>query len=350
MANTPINLPARAIHIGKTADGREVFVNPVWYQAFCEAVVKRLGGAANYTISDLASLTFTDGAILVGNGTGLVLESGATARASLGLTIGTSVQAWDADLDALAALAKTDGNTIRANGTAWGVVKNNPGASGSPGTGDDSGDGYSIGSRWYDTTNDKEYVCLDATSTSAVWKETTASGGGSGSLVLLEQHTASNSPSLDFTGSISSTYDEYEIHLINIFPVTDGARIGMRVSTDGGSIYVSTSSYSWSAFAVAFNATGANGSTSATALNFCAGQDNGTTFGFNAVVKLFDPQSSTAYKQVVGKGTGASSTLQRLAWFINGAYESTTAVTDFQIRADNGNLASGIVRVYGVAK
>jgi hypothetical protein len=47
-------------------------------------------------------------------------------------------------------------------------------ATAAPGTGDDVVDGFSVGSRWYDTTNDKEYVCLDGTAGSAVWKETTS--------------------------------------------------------------------------------------------------------------------------------------------------------------------------------
>lgn len=46
-----------------------------------------------------------------------------------------------------------------------------------PTVNDDSGDGYSVGSMWYDTTADKAYVCLDATAAAAVWKEVTASGG-----------------------------------------------------------------------------------------------------------------------------------------------------------------------------
>lgn len=37
---------------------------------------------------------------------------------------------------------------------------------------DDTGDGYSVGSKWVDTTNDKTYLCADATTSSAVWKET----------------------------------------------------------------------------------------------------------------------------------------------------------------------------------
>lgn len=42
-----------------------------------------------------------------------------------------------------------------------------------PAVTDDSGDGYSVGSNWYDTTADDAYVCLDATVGAAVWKKTT---------------------------------------------------------------------------------------------------------------------------------------------------------------------------------
>jgi hypothetical protein len=40
-------------------------------------------------------------------------------------SIGVTVQAWDADLDAIAALAKTDGNVIVGNGTTWVVESGN---------------------------------------------------------------------------------------------------------------------------------------------------------------------------------------------------------------------------------
>ncbi len=68
-----------------------------------------------------------------------------------------------------------------------------------------------------------------------------------------------------------------------------------------------------------------------------------------STVTLFAP-GSAAYKQVTGLLTGAGVSGQRLAWVLNGAYESTTAVDAFQIRASTGNLASGIVRLYGFAK
>lgn len=55
--------------------------------------------------------------------------------------------------------------------------KNNLSAGAAPTVNDDSDDGYSVGSRWADTTNDKEYVCLDASVGAAVWVETTVGAG-----------------------------------------------------------------------------------------------------------------------------------------------------------------------------
>jgi len=53
-------------------------------------------------LTAIAALTPTDNNIIVGNGSAWVAESGDTARTSLGLAIGTDVQAYDADLADLA--------------------------------------------------------------------------------------------------------------------------------------------------------------------------------------------------------------------------------------------------------
>lgn len=46
-----------------------------------------------------------------------------------------------------------------------------------PTANEDTNDGYEVGSLWHDTTNDKAYVCLDATAAAAVWKDITAANG-----------------------------------------------------------------------------------------------------------------------------------------------------------------------------
>ncbi len=61
------------------------------------------------------------------------------------------------------------------------AIKLNLSATAAPTSGDDTGDGYTVGSLWADTTNDKAYICLDATLSAAVWAEITGvaqSGGG----------------------------------------------------------------------------------------------------------------------------------------------------------------------------
>lgn len=53
-------------------------------------------------------------------------------------------------------------------------VKQNLNATSDPAVTDDSDDGYSIGSRWINTTGDKEFVATDVTVGAALWKETTS--------------------------------------------------------------------------------------------------------------------------------------------------------------------------------
>lgn len=55
-------------------------------------------------LADIAGLTPVDNSVIIGNGSNFVLESGATLRTSLGLAIGADVQAYDADLAAIAGL------------------------------------------------------------------------------------------------------------------------------------------------------------------------------------------------------------------------------------------------------
>lgn len=52
-----------------------------------------------------------------------------------------------------------------------------------PTVNEDAGDGYSVGSRWIDTTADKSYVCVDSTVGAAVWQQT--SGAGTGGITQL---------------------------------------------------------------------------------------------------------------------------------------------------------------------
>lgn len=118
------------------------------------------------------------------NGDEVDLEAaGSGIAASLFDAKGDLIAASAADTAARLPVGANGSALIAASGETTGLVwrLNNDGASAAPTVNDDSGDGYSVGSRWLDTTADKEYVCTDASSGAAVWVETTGgSVGGSG--------------------------------------------------------------------------------------------------------------------------------------------------------------------------
>ena len=81
------------------------------------------GRIANQSLAGLSDTdastvsAYTDGGILVADGSKFVLETGNTARTSLGLAIGSDVQAYDAELAALAGLTSAAGKGIQFTGT-----------------------------------------------------------------------------------------------------------------------------------------------------------------------------------------------------------------------------------------
>ncbi len=176
-----------------------------------------------------------------------------------------------------------------------------------------------------------------------------ASGGGSaGSLILLEQHTASGSASLDFTTCISSSYDVYMIEFVNIVNATNGVNFLMRMSTNGGSSYDSGTNYSWVRWGANPGGGGAGGGTGQTGIALVDAITAIANYGNCGTFYLYAPGGS-AFKCVQGVMNGTISgnrTINTTA----GAYEITTAVNAFQFLMSSGNITSGIIRVYGVAK
>lgn len=92
-------------------------------------------------------------------------------------------------------ISADDWAIVYCDGTEWQAFVNdkfsNYEATTAPTVSNDTTEGYTVGSRWYDTTADEAYVCLDATTGAAVWVNTTLTIDDLGNAVTYDVATQS---------------------------------------------------------------------------------------------------------------------------------------------------------------
>jgi hypothetical protein len=174
-----------------------------------------------------------------------------------------------------------------------------------------------------------------------------AGGGGSG-LVLIEQHSASSSATLNFTTCISGTYDQYVVKFQDILPVTTGQDFLFRV---GNGSYDSSSNYYWATKYVrndgAEGVLASGGGAGTAGSLFTSISNNSSTGGISGDFQINNPSGSL--RKVFGFQVQAN---QAAGFFTgNGAstWDQTTTITQFQFYFAAGIL-SGTIRCYGLAK
>lgn len=179
-----------------------------------------------------------------------------------------------------------------------------------------------------------------------------APSGGGGALVLLEQHTASNSASLDFTTAISATYDTYKIEFVAVVPATNAMDFWMRVNTGGG--FISTGIYSYINLRFTDTAVVPAGDVSgaATQIFLCGEVDHissSANWGISGEATLFT-YPGTFTKIAAGPFAYIAGSGGYLSSMTTGIYNATTAITQIRFLFSSGNIASGTIRVYGISK
>lgn len=192
-----------------------------------------------------------------------------------------------------------------------------------------------------------------------------STGGGGGSYTLLEEHTASTSTDIQFTArnvagqsgaSFQADYDTYVFELVNVTPTTNNSDLWLRFSTNGGTSYDSTAGhYSWVMWRVVFNATGVSGSQSDTQIgvsgNLATISNVLANAGVCGTLKLFNPQSATFSKKMTGQFNYLANTgFNDVVLSLSASYLQTAAVNACQFRATSGTVATGTIRLYGIAK
>lgn len=180
---------------------------------------------------------------------------------------------------------------------------------------------------------------------------------------FIESKTASSSSSVAFT-NLNSNYSRYEIEFQYIIPATNGAGLIAQFSTNNGSSYINSSYLSAMLQGSTSDAPAGqtNNTTRFTLVAFDGdankGLSNASTAGLCGTLKIFNPSSTAAHKQVSwstryvnnsafsyeyyteggGRYTGATSAVNAIR------FKMSTANAD----TDNGNIASGVFKLYGI--
>ncbi len=169
-------------------------------------------------------------------------------------------------------------------------------------------------------------------------------------VVTLSKPTVSNVASVSFTSLISSNFSVYRIMCRNIIPVTNSTALLLTLSTNNGSTYLNTN-YKWIYYAGESGGfAGIVNSNSASSIEISGGLSSTTSTGLSIDIDLFDLNQSTFNPKVrtfgIDDGANAAS---RMIWG-TGTNTTTTAITAVKLAMSSGNISSGTINLYGVAR
>ena len=167
---------------------------------------------------------------------------------------------------------------------------------------------------------------------------------------LIAEFTLSSQASLDLDNThITSVYKRYRIELYDVVPANDGVDFQMRVSTDGGATYITTTSYDYGVMEVTTSgAVSGTGNAAGSAMVMTSNPvGSGTGEGVDGVIDVFDPLA-VARTRIQSHLTFDSTANTLLTTYSGGRHDSEVAVDGLQLLFTAGNIESGLVRLFGI--
>jgi hypothetical protein len=169
---------------------------------------------------------------------------------------------------------------------------------------------------------------------------------------LIETITASTDATIDFETSIDSTFDEYQIHIVDLVPATDDEELHLRYQI-GAAWKSGSTDYSYNGD-ISANALSSNGAAQILLGVPSAGNGVGNASGesLSGVITITNPASTAAFKKAVAVFTYTRSAGDfPMMGTMAGQYDTDTgAVTGFRLLMSSGNITSGVFRLYGIRK
>ena len=175
----------------------------------------------------------------------------------------------------------------------------------------------------------------------------------SGGLQLLASGTVSAAATLDIVLTAYTGYRGIIVYLSGFLPVTDGAALYARFSTDGGASYLASGYNYFQGRGIDTTATWATGVASGSAAQIQitgAEAGNGATEGYNGRIEMLNQTSAAFWSRLMHQGYFINSDATPAGVYSTGGGAQETAQDTDAIRFlfSTGNISAGNYAVYGL--
>ena len=185
-------------------------------------------------------------------------------------------------------------------------------------------------------------------------------------LVYLDTQTASSSSNLSFTSGITSSYNAYEFHFIDMHPANDSEYFGFQVNaydpsagtpqltgfneTMTTTMFRAINKESGSTPTVQYQGGGfpydqAQGN-SYQSMAWWVGKDNDQSA--SGILTLYAPSSTTYVKHFTSRTTYSQASDYVFDAFVAGYINTPLAITQIDFKFNSGNIDAGKIHMYGV--
>ena len=181
-------------------------------------------------------------------------------------------------------------------------------------------------------------------------------------LTLISTHTVDASCGcIDITSGITSTYDSYEFHFVNIHPQTDDTHFMFQVETGTDSDYnhPMTTSYfqaynaeSGGTPVLAYsggNDQATSGDGNGVFQKIAKEMGNGNDEAASGIMTLYAPSSDTYVKHFTSTSNCYQSGNTSMQALVAGYINITAAITRVQFKMSSGNIDAGTIKMFGVS-
>lgn len=248
--------------------------------------------------------------------------------------IGSTVQAWDADLDAIAALSPTNNDFMQRKSGAWTFRTPTQVTDDLIAMVGDSGSGGTKG-----------LVPAPASGDAAAGKFLKADGtfavpsSGGDALYYIGAVTAAAQASIEFTG-LSTSYDEFLLVLQDVYPSTSGQNLILTCSINNGSSYIASGYYySNSEGGSSYAGNGSNSTTNIPLTTNIPNTDNTGVFG---EIRIFTGDAAVFRATALLSGANGDQILTAMGGVLTGGTKVNAIKLTF---ASN---ITGNVKLYGI--